>query len=433
MADMTRDDIISALRLSNKLQRKNLTEMDLQGIDFKRVNFEGSNLSGSNLTGCRLAEAMLVRVDLSDCKLMGADLTGADLRSANLRKADLSGADLTGALLQRSDFRSADLSQAILADANLEDANLSRAKLSITDLRGANLSKAILKEANLRGALFRGANLAGAQMDGALGLETMPEAALFSAKPPERAPQATDPTRAAAGAPTQVGDDLQLKGTVATPLPRTIELAEPAPASPRRAIQPMRPVEEPQAPAAPPSPPRVRRQKVPKVGGKYHPPLKQIPALIFTTAGWMRGTFHVPVMHGFMDYLQRSGELLKLTDVTLPHLKKQLDFFGLRRISALMIIPDCEEELLSLPVIMGKNDTFTASFLLESGSVTGNVTIEADIRISDYLNQSRFLVLRDTLVGSHASGGGKAQSARFPLLILNSHGIIGTSEEPLTT
>lgn len=434
MADMTRDDIITSLRLSNKLQRKNLTELDLQGIDFKRVNFEGSNLSGSNLTGCRMAEAMLVRVDLSDCKLMGADLTGADLRSANLRKADLSGADLTGAQLQRSDFRAADLSQAILADANLEDANLSRARLSITDLRGANLSKAVLKEANLRGALFRGANLVGALMDGALGLETMPEAAILAVKPPEHATQASDPTRVAASAPTHHGADPQLKGTVATPMPRTIELAEPAPAAPRRGIQPVRPVAEvPAAPAHPPAPTRVRRQKAAKVGGKYHPPLKQIPALIFTTAGWMRGTFHVPVMHGFMDYLQRSGELLKLTDVTLPHLKKQLDFFGLRRISALMIIPDCDEELLSLPVVMGKNDTFTASFLLESGSVTGNVTIEADIRISDYLNQSRFLVLRDTIVGSHGGGGGKAQSARFPLLILNSHGIIGTSEEPLTT
>ncbi|MFN8012405.1 MAG: pentapeptide repeat-containing protein [Holophagaceae bacterium] len=431
MADMTRDDIISALGLSNKLQRKNLTELDLQGIDFKRVNFEGSNLAGSNLTGCRMAEAMLVRVDLSDCKLMGADLTGADLRSANLRKADLSGADLTGALLQRADLRSTDLSQAILADANLEDANLSRARLSITDLRGANLSRAMLKEANLRGALFRGANLVGAQMDGALGLETLPEAAILAVKPPEHPTQASDPTRAAAGAATHAGAEAGLKGTVATPMPRTIELAEPAP---RRALPAARPqAAEPAAPAAPAAPPRVRRQKAVKAGGKYHPPLKQIPALIFTTAGWIRGTFHVPVMHGFMDYLQRSGELLKLTDVTLPHLKKQLDFFGLRRISALMIIPDCEEELLSLPMIMGKNDTFTASFLLESGSVTGNVTIEADIRISDYLNQSRFLVLRDTIVGSHGGTGGKGQSARFPLLILNSHGIIGTSEEPLTT
>ncbi|MBK8726702.1 MAG: pentapeptide repeat-containing protein [Holophagaceae bacterium] len=430
MAEMTRDEIVGALTLSNKLQRKNLTELDLQGIDFKRVNFEGSNLSGSNLTGCRMAEAMLVRVDLSDCRLSGADLTGADLRSANLRKADLSGADLTGALLQRADFRSADLSQAILADANLEDANLSRAKLAITDLRGANLTKAILKEANLRGALFRGANLAGAQLDGALGMEALPETGALPVKPME--PKAPPPARTASGVPTQMGTDLQLKGTVATPMPRTIELAEPAPAAPRATSRSLRPAEEPApAPAAIPSAPRVHRQKTPKAGGKYHPPLKHIQALIFTTAGWIRGTFHVPVMHGFMDYLQRSGELLKLTDVTLPHLKKQLDFFGLRRISALMIIPDCEEELLSLPLITGKNDTFTASFLMESGSVTGNVTIEADIRISDYLNQSRFLVLRECIVGSHGGGAGKGQSARFPLLILNSHGIIGTSEEPL--
>jgi hypothetical protein len=430
MADMTRDEIIHALGLSKKLQNKNLAELDLQGIDFMRVNFEGTTLSGSNLTGCRLTEAMLVRVDLSECKLGGADFTGADLRSANLRKADLSGADFTGAQLARADFRSADLSQTILADANLESANLSRAKLSITDLRGANLSGAILKEANLRGALFRGANLTGAQLDGAVGLETIPEAAIQIPKAPvEQRTQASDPLKAAAAAPTHVGQDIGLKGTIATVMPQTIELAEPPPTPRALARSAARPVEV--APSAP-APARVHRQKGVKAGGKYHPPLKHIPSLIFTTAGWMRGTFHVPVMHGFMDYIQRSGELLKLTDVTLPHLKKQLDFFGLRRISALMIIPDCEEELLSLPMITGKNDTFTASFLMESGSVTGNVTIEADIRISDYLNQSRFLVLRDCIVGSHG-GSTKAQSARFPLLILNSHGIIGTSEEPPTT
>jgi uncharacterized protein YjbI with pentapeptide repeats len=429
MADMTRDEIIVALSLGNKLQRKNLAELDLQGIDFKRVNFEGSNLSGCNLKGCRLAEAMLVRVDLSDCNFSSADLTGADLRSANLRKADLSGADLTGAQLQRADLRSADLSQAILADANLEDANLSRAKLAITDLRGANLTKAVLKEANVRGALFRGANLEGAQLDGAVGTESIPEASLKAARPAETRTQASDPVKAVASAPTQAGQDPGLKGTVATAVPARIELAEPA-AAPRATGRAIRTQVDQPAPAAP-QPPRVHRQKAVKAGGKYHPPLKHIPALIFTTAGWIRGTFHVPVMHGFMDYLQRSGELLKLTDVTLPHLKKQLDFFGLRRISALMIIPDCEEELLSLPLITGKNDTFTASFLMESGSVTGNVTIEADIRISDYLNQSRFLVLRECIVGSHGGSGGKGQSARFPLLILNSHGIIGTSEEPL--
>lgn len=181
-------------------------------------------------------------------------------------------------------------------------------------------------------------------------------------------------------------------------------------------------------PAGQPTPPRAAPR-----AKKYHPPLRHIPALIFTSSGWIRGQFHVPVMHGFLDFLNRMGELLKLTDVTLPHLKREVAFFGLRRDSAIMIIPDCDEDLLSLPTITGNAETHQTSFLMASGSVSGDMTIEADIRVSDYLNQGKWVVLRNCQVGSHGGPGGRSKVATFPLLVLNTSSVIGTSDESLVS
>ena len=162
------------------------------------------------------------------------------------------------------------------------------------------------------------------------------------------------------------------------------------------------------------------------------PALGHSPALVFTSSGWIRGQFHVPVMHGFLGFLNRMGELLKLTDVTLPHLKREVAFFGLRRDSAIMIIPDCDEDLLSLPTITGNAETHQTSFLMASGSVSGDMTIEADIRVSDYLNQGKWVVLRNCQVGSHGGPGGRRQVATFPLLVLTTPRVIGTSDESLS-
>ncbi len=410
MSDLTRDDFLQALKDKKRtFEHMDFENMDLRGIDLQGINFTGSNLSFVKLTGNRLTEANLSRADLSEAELDGCKLMGANLEGAILRKADLTEANLTGARLQRTDLRGADLSRAICAEADLRGADLTRAKLSVVDFRLANLGRANLTGAMLRGALMRGADLREAILEGATGIEQeVSTSQTVEAPMPKPGTMSTDLPPSASPARTQA----MAPGRTQTMAPGSTQAMAAAGIL-------VRPVGRP---AAPKSAPKAK---------KYHPPLRQIPALIFTSSGWIRGQFHLPVMHGFLDFLNRMGDLLKLTDVTLPHLKRELTFFGLRRDSAIMIIPDCEESLLSLPTITGSAETHQTSFLMATGSVTGNMTIEADIRVSDYLNQGRWVVLRDCEVGSHAGPGGRSKVATFPLLVLNTSCVIGTSDESL--
>lgn len=161
---------------------------------------------------------------------------------------------------------------------------------------------------------------------------------------------------------------------------------------------------------------------------QYRPPIREIPSVLFTASGWIRGTFHVPQLHGFMDFLAKATDFLKLTDCNLPHLKKHLRFFGLRRNAALMIIPDCAEEMLHLPKPLARTRQVPVSFLLESGTVTGLLALEGELRISDFLTkENRWIILRDCVLGT--TSGGAPQETKFPLLLLNSTCVIGASEE----
>ena len=426
MSDLTREEFIDALKDKKKdFEHMDFEGMDLRGIDLEKVNFSGSNLIEAKLNGNRLTDANLSRVNLSEAQLSGCKLMGANLEAAILHKADLTDANLTGARLLRADLRSADLSRAICAEADLRGADLTRAKLSVVDFRSANLGRANLSGAMMRGALMRGADLREAILEGASGLEQkIAGAETIQAPAPATGLTARTPSPGAATRPanpmvTRQTPVPQRTGANVMPQARTTSM----PASSRTQI-----IKDPTVVAG--SVARSLAAPRPKAK-KYHPPLRHIPALVFTSSGWIRGQFHVPVMHGFLDFLGRMGELLKLTDVTLPHLKRELAFFGLRRDSAIMIIPDCEEDLLSLPILTGNSETHQTHFLMATGSVSGTMTIEADLRISDYLNQGRWVVLRDCEVGSHAGPTGRSKVATFPLLVLNTASIIGTSDESL--
>ncbi len=430
MSDLTRDDFIQALKDKKKtFEHMDFENMDLRGIDLQGINFTGSNLSFVNFNGNRLTEANLTRADLSESELSNCKLMSANLEGAILRKADLTEANLTGARLQRADLRGADLSRAICAEADLRGADLTRAKLSVVDFRLANLGRANLTGAMLRGALMRGADLREAILDGATGLEQQVSPSQTIQAP---LPKAKDSQRISTGSPSKGG--ITSPGFAPPAAPGRTQAMTPGrtqtmtPGRTQTMPQPSAPAGILARPAGQPAPPRG----APKAK-KYHPPLRQIPALIFTSSGWIRGQFHVPVMHGFLDFLNRMGELLKLTDVTLPHLKRELAFFGLRRDSAIMIIPDCDEDFLSLPTITGNAETHQTSFLMATGSVSGNMTIEADIRVSDYLGQGKWVVLRDCEVGSHGGPGGRSKVASFPILVLNTSCVIGTSDESLVS
>lgn len=383
MADLTREDVIEHVRDRISLEYADLTGLDLRGIDFRKVNFYEADLRECKLSGSPLVEAHLVQAKLDEADLSGCNVSYANLSKARLHKANLSGANFANARLVEADLQSADLSQSDFTNADMGKASLIHAKCAGTDFRNAVLAGANLQDAYLRGALLRGANLEGAHLANVLGLDP---ATLHGPAEPEI--ELVDPRQ-------------KLKGLA-------LGVKGEGPVD----YNAMRPLEATKAPRK----------------TKYHPPLRRIPAVIFTTGGWIRGVFHVPVMHGFLEHLNLVGEMLKLTHVNLPYLKMELRFFGLKRNKALLVLPDCDPKLLHLPEPTADYHVHRVSFLLEGGTVTGSLAIEEDIRVSDYLaNHNAFLVLRNCRFGAHDAP--PEEESHFPFLLVNCGAVVGASDE----
>ncbi|MBS1766420.1 MAG: pentapeptide repeat-containing protein [Acidobacteria bacterium] len=390
MAEFTRDDVLEKVRNHISLEFADLRGLDLRGIDFRKANLSGAEMSDTRLNGSRLGSANLQKSKLYEADLTTVDLSGANLSGANLQKANMVGANLSHAILTGASLRFADLSGATLAHADLSGADLVRAKCREADLREAILTDADLSSAFLRGALLRGANFTGANIEGAVGL---------------------DPTLTNATMGMPMLDLTNRGGRRPGPITLGYGAAGAGPA----------------ATETPGAMKRTRVMKEPKPS-KYHAELRRVPSVIFTPNGWIRGVFHVPVMHGFLEHLNLVGEFLKLTDVTLPDLKLDLKFFGLRRSKALIVLPDCDPKVLALPQITADYTVHRVTFLMEGGSVEGSLAIEEDIRLSDYLtNHDHFVLLKNCRFGAYDSG--PEDENRFPFLLVNLSGVIGASDE----
>ncbi len=156
-ADLSHLDFHCKNLVGANLTRANLTGADLTGVDLTRADLTRANLTSASLTVADLPGATLPGADLPD-----TDLTRADLAGANLAGANLSGANLTGANLRDTNLRDTDLTE-----ANLTDTDLTRADLTDANLTGADLTRAYPIDANLTDANLTGANLTDANLPGA--------------------------------------------------------------------------------------------------------------------------------------------------------------------------------------------------------------------------------------------------------------------------
>lgn len=148
----------------------------------------------------RLNRNDITEIDLSYCYLKNAELGGVQLQGADLLKINLQGATLFGSNLQQTDLGFANLKETNLGQANLQEADLSKADIQKAvlveaNLQGADLTDAFLQEANLAGANLEKTNLLGANLKGAellyakmqtslhLGIEQLTQAkTLYNAK-----------------------------------------------------------------------------------------------------------------------------------------------------------------------------------------------------------------------------------------------------------
>ena len=113
-------EAFNSLRLENKNDYLDLTEIDLRGCEIHKANLCNANLSGSDFSECDIAD-----VDFSNSDLTSIDLSGSNLKRVNFSNAIILGSRFQGANIINSDFAEADLSGADLSEADLSGSDLS--------------------------------------------------------------------------------------------------------------------------------------------------------------------------------------------------------------------------------------------------------------------------------------------------------------------
>jgi hypothetical protein len=159
-----------------------------------------------------------------------------------------------------------------------------------------------------------------------------------------------------------------------------------------------------------------------------YPEQRRIPARIHTLAGWVSGTFHVPVAKSFVEHLTASGDFLTLTDVLLPGHKNKLEFFALQRAATVLILPESTEEDLKLVASPTDARSHAVACLLEKGVLNGTLALESRARVSDFLlEQKGFFVVRNCTLGTQDHSNDFAVEM-LPLVIVHATRVIGIAE-----
>ncbi len=153
-------------------------------------------------------------------------------------------------------------------------------------------------------------------------------------------------------------------------------------------------------------------------------PRRGVASAILSDFGWIDGTFIIPKLNSFVDYLNSTARYVKLKDVTMPGLAPQLPFFALAQDAYTLILPDARDEHLRSAQTQLNNRTHSISCVFAAGWVSGRLDTMPSVRVSDFLGQGReFFLLRECTIQV------RGQSPRLaPIVIVNSARILGVSE-----
>ncbi len=116
------------------------------------------------------------------------------------------------------------------------------------------------------------------------------------------------------------------------------------------------------------------------------PAQRSVPAAIYTSAGWITGKIHMNAPRALLAQLNHSsGDFIRLTDVLLPHEKKERPFFAIHSREAIFVVPlSVKEERLSREYT-SDTEQHEVACLLQQGTLFGRVDVLEGIRLSDYL------------------------------------------------
>lgn len=156
-----------------------------------------------------------------------------------------------------------------------------------------------------------------------------------------------------------------------------------------------------------------------------HPPQDAVPVVVFTPAGWIRGTFHVPKVKTLLGFLNLQEEILKLTEVILPGTSQAQPFLALHKSAALLVIPQRSND----PSMPGR-DRRLVTCLLSMGSVRGYLDVAETVRTSDFfLRSPSFIELQTCHVGPNPYlDPAETAGEPFPLVLVNARSLVGATE-----
>ena len=118
-----------------RLERANLSNLDLSGVDLSNAILRYANLEGCILRDAKLDGSILFQSNMRYAKLENASFSG-----------DLTGADLSYSNLSGAKFKGSEMWQANLSYSNLTDTDFARVNLIDTSFRGAKLVNTILPD-----------------------------------------------------------------------------------------------------------------------------------------------------------------------------------------------------------------------------------------------------------------------------------------------
>lgn len=155
---------------------------------------------------------------------------------------------------------------------------------------------------------------------------------------------------------------------------------------------------------------------------------RSIAAAIYTTAGWIQGSFRIPIIHTLADWLDHSGEFFKLMDVRLPRTHETVPFFALQRHAAVLVVPRVPLADPERSRFAGTLERHHVSVLFANGVVRGAIEVLTGVRVSDFLARwPSFIPVHDAIIAIEGDSE-PLMTQPVPLIFVNAPKIVGFTE-----
>jgi len=161
---------------------------------------------------------------------------------------------------------------------------------------------------------------------------------------------------------------------------------------------------------------------------EYRPQQRLVRSSIFTSIGWLTGTFHCNLKQALVDYLNLQASFFRLTDVTLPGVDAAIPFLALQKSKVIVLAPmDSETNLEKrLP---GEINQYAVTCVLQDGVLSGTLRTRPNQRLSDHLTaHNGFFVLRECYIRGRNDAVDSIVK-RISVAIVNDTAVIGITED----